>query len=92
MRRRQNHPGGRHIEHRVKVTQEEEEILQTRANAAGITVSRFLMEAALGDPNDVLERKTWRAQLLGLRQQMKESGYSEELQQRASILLQRLGE
>lgn len=92
IRRRKNEPGGRHKIYPVRVSESEDQILKERANAAGITVSRLLAESALGDPSDALLRKTWRIQLMSLQRQMKESGYSQELQDKASELLARLGE
>ena len=91
-KRRKNAPGGRHIEHTVKLTEQEEKLLMMRANPCGVTPSRFLAEAALGDPGDLIEQKAWMFQLQALRRQMKESGYSPELQEKASELLRRLGE
>lgn len=46
-RRRENAPGGRQHDHRVKVTPEEEGALRVRADALGVTIPRLLVESAL---------------------------------------------
>ena len=46
-RRRANASGGRHHQHQVKVTPEEEALLQQLAQRQGVTVSRLLVESAL---------------------------------------------
>lgn len=90
LRRRKKVPGGRPIVYHVTLTEQEDQILQERANAAGVTVVRLLSECTLGSEDDISTRKMWWTQLATLRQQMKESGYSQELQDKASDLLRRL--
>lgn len=46
-RRRPAETGGRQIVHKVRVSDQEEQLLVERAQELGITVSRFLIEAAL---------------------------------------------
>lgn len=50
--RRAHVPGGRKIRHVVLVTPEEEATLQAKSKLLGITVSRLLMESAVGMPGD----------------------------------------
>lgn len=64
--RRKQSPGGRSIVHKVRTTQAEEDLLQIKANALGVTVSRLLAESALGK-NDAMSRKLLSTELVGIR-------------------------
>lgn len=68
-RRRKNVPGGRQIRHVVKLSEREEKALQAKANQAGISVSRLLVEAALGETPEVA-RRVWTNELLAIRYQL----------------------
>lgn len=50
--RRPHIPGGRKIRHVVLASAEEDASLRAKAQRRGITVSRLLMESALGAPGD----------------------------------------
>lgn len=78
-RRREQAPGGRHIMHRVKVTPEEEEIIQKKADRAGVTVSRLLAESALArDVNT--NRKVLAREISGLRDDVRKYLPPDEIQ------------
>jgi hypothetical protein len=58
--------GGRQIIHKVKMTEEEEKLLQVRANAAGVSAARFLRDSALGK-NRNMSRKMLVHELIEVR-------------------------
>lgn len=68
-RRRANVPGGRTHKHEVWVSGDEEGALLSRANAAGMTVPRYLMERGLSDEGGetITERRERLGELLRLR-------------------------
>jgi Bacterial mobilisation protein (MobC) len=67
-RRRANAPGGRHHRHEVKVSPEEEALLQQLAQAQGVSVPRLLVETVLASPEmeTPTQRRDVLAQLFGV--------------------------
>lgn len=64
--KRRKNPGGYPCRHVVRCTHQEEKALQDKAEALGITVSRFLMEAALGK-NLHMQKRLQTTELIGIR-------------------------
>ncbi len=48
--------GGRQIIHKVRMTEDEEKLLQVKANAAGVSAARFLRDSALGKNNGMTRK------------------------------------
>lgn len=77
-RRRRRVPGGKAHQHLVRVTPEEEAELVARARAAGVSVSRLLVESALGARP--VNRTVVATELIGLRGQIRKiGGHSNQL-------------
>lgn len=68
-RRKQENGGRKFASHQVKVTEIEEKLLQGKANAAGITVSRLLVESALGT-TPTINSKVFLNELFGIRREL----------------------
>ncbi len=69
MSARKNEPGGRSIRHVVRVTPAQEKLLQMKANATSVTVSRLLLEAALGS-TPAVKNTVMLGELSGIRRQI----------------------
>lgn len=70
VRRRKQESGGRTFaSHQVKVSETEEKLLQDKATAAGITVSRLLVESALGT-TPIISSKVFLNELFGVRREL----------------------
>jgi hypothetical protein len=70
LRRRKQENGGRTFaSHQVKVSETEEKLLQGKANAAGISVSRLLVESALGS-TPIINSKVFLNELFGIRREL----------------------
>lgn len=78
MSARKNEPGGRSIRHVVRVTPQQEKLLQVKANALSVTVSRLLLEAALGS-TPAVKNTVMLGELSGIRRQI--SGEATNLNQ-----------
>lgn len=68
-RRQLSTPEGRPNRHVVKLTDAEEKVLSERAGAAGVTIPRYLVEAATGDA-PAADRQVVLDVLLGIRRQI----------------------
>jgi hypothetical protein len=71
-RRRANHEGGRHFDHRVKVSAEEESRLLVLAHRQGVTVARLLVESALalGEAGEGVDRQAAITELFEVRRSL----------------------
>lgn len=70
LRRRKQEEGGRTFaSHQVKVSEIEEKLLQGKAKAAGITVSRLLVESAL-ESTPIISSKVFLNEMFGIRREL----------------------
>ncbi|WP_425566976.1 plasmid mobilization protein [Sphaerisporangium flaviroseum] len=68
VRRQRRQPGGRPHKHMVRLSDAEQNIIAARAQEAGVSVPRFLAEAALADEAGTAnERRAAAAELLAVR-------------------------
>lgn len=77
-RRKQENGGRKFSSHQVKVSEIEEKLLQGKANAAGITVSRLLVESALGT-TPVISSKVFLNELFVIRRELVKQNQGEAL-------------
>jgi hypothetical protein len=66
--RQRRQPGGRPHKHTVKLSEQEQLLIEARAVVAGVTVPRLLVESALaGDAQTASERRALLAEFFGAR-------------------------
>jgi len=77
-RRRKNSDGGRSIVYKIRLSEQEQKALQIKANSAGVTVAALLVSSAL-DVNLPLQQRIWNNEIAGLRRQLQQGKWDDDL-------------